>query len=119
MASEKKPSRSERMYGKGPKIRAAEDKPAAAKKETPAEEKAEPASKQSAGEEAAEGDGGGGIPMADVHVRESKAMHTRHQQEYSALVRRHAKERDAPAGVDAATPGADAGDAGGAGAAAA
>jgi hypothetical protein len=108
--ADKKPTRAEKMYGKSPKISAAESKP---KAETKGEEAAEPAAAQTPGEEAAEGDGGGAIPMADVHVRESKAMHTRHQQEYSKMVRRHAAERDtAPAGVDAATPGATAGDAG-------
>ncbi len=120
--ADKKPTRAEKMYGKSPKIRAAEDKPAAKKddppagaKESKAAEAAEPAASQTPGEEAAEGDGGGGIPLADVHVRESKAMHTRHQQEYSKMVRRHASERDsAPAGIDAATAGANAGDPAGA-----
>jgi hypothetical protein len=107
--ADKKPTRAEKMYSKSPKISAAESKP---KPETKVEEKAEPAAVQAQpGEEAAEGDGGGGIPLADVHVRESKAMHTRHQQEYSKMVRRHAQEHaSAPAGVDAATPGADAGE---------
>jgi len=89
--ADKKPSKGEKMYGKGPKIRPVEDA---------AEEKAEPAAEKKAeadagpGAEAAENAGAGGIPLANVHVRESKAMHTRHQQEYAALTRRHAKERD-------------------------
>ncbi len=117
--ADKKPSRAEKMYGKSPKISAADkadkkDDPPAGAKESKAAEAAEPAASQSPAEEAAEGDGGGGIPLADVHVRESKAMHTRHQQEYSKMVRRHAGERDAPSGVDQATAGADAGDPAGA-----
>jgi hypothetical protein len=109
MADEpKKPSRAERMYGKGAKIRAAEDVKAAPKPESKTAEAAEPRSKQTPQEEAAEGDGGGGIPISDVHVRESKAMHTRHQQEYSALVRRHAKERESeiPSAASTGTAGA-------------
>ncbi len=116
--ADKKPSRAEKMYGKSPKISAADkakDEPPAGAKESKAAEAAEPAATQATpGEEAAEGDGGGGIPLADVHVRESKAMHTRHQQEYSKMVRRHAGERDAPSGVDQATAGANAGDPAGA-----
>lgn len=102
------------MYGKSPKIRAADEKPAAAAKDEPPVKSAakadEPAvatadtpaaAEEAAAVEGAAAGGAGadaGIPLADVHVRESKAMHTRHQQEYSSLVRRHAKE-GAPAPV--------------------
>jgi hypothetical protein len=102
MAAEPKKSRSERMYGKSPRIRAKED----AGPESPKAERSESASAQTPGEEAAEGDGGGGIPLSDVHVRESKAMHTRHQQEYSALVRRHAAEREVPSAASTGAAGA-------------
>lgn len=109
MASEaKKPSRSERLYGKGPKIRAAEDVKPDAKPESKTAEAAEPRSQQTTQEEAAEGDGGGGIPITDVHIRESKAMHTRHQQEYAALARRHAKEREVPSAASDEAAGPDA-----------
>ncbi len=85
---EKKPSRAERMYSKPLRIKDAEAR----------EEKSEPASERKA--EAEEGPSGESkesigaphVPLHEVHVREMKAMHTRHNSEYRDMVRRHAKE---------------------------
>lgn len=92
MAEDKKPSRGERMYGKSPKISPIEEE----KSESEAEKSREKASPRGeAGEEVAElaeNVGAGSIPIHEVQIREMKALHTRHQQEYRDMLRRHATE---------------------------
>jgi hypothetical protein len=79
------------LYKNSPKLEPEqeEEKPAAKEAEKTASKPPEAAAPKSTAELPTES---GAIPIAEVHVRESKAMHTRHQQEYAQMVRRHAGE---------------------------
>lgn len=102
MAEEKKPSRAERMYGKGMRIQAEEKAPYEEAKKTAGTPEKEVSSPPETREMPTES---GAIPLADVHARAHKDMNTRHEkerrdmnarqeQELRSMLSRHSKERD-------------------------
>ena len=110
MAEDKKPTRAERMYGKGNKIKdAGGDAQTEIKKPHAEAEKTagEPEKDKPAPKEAAKPAGGGeldmagtgeNVPRTEVHGREMRDMHDRHRAELRDTHTRHEREHRAMMG---------------------
>lgn len=86
-------SRSDKMYGKSPKLERDEDDKIAVKKgsETAAEKKAD---KKEGGESKKEGEASTAVDGMEEHHEHFKEMHERHRNEMKDMHKRHQKEHE-------------------------